>query len=128
MNIKRNGKMKASRLAAMLLLAVAMCMNFAACSDDGPEVPASITGTTWEGVDEYGYRMVVEVETSTGGEFSVYEPETNRLYYRMDFTYLFSRESGEVIVQLDYDVLTGQIDGDVLTIDYYGTTLTFDKR
>ena len=82
--------MKASRLAAMLLLAVAMCVNFAACSDDGPEVPASITGTTLEGVDEYGYRMVVEVETSTGGEFSVYEPETNRLYYRME-DYIASR-------------------------------------
>ena len=119
--------MKTWKFAAMLLLAVTMCVNFSACSDDEPDIPASITGTTWEGTDEYGYRMVAKVETSTGGEFSVYEPETNRVYYKLDFTYLYSRESGEVIVQLEYGMLTGQIDGDALTIDYYGTKLRLHK-
>ena len=111
--------MKTLKLIALALCATMLYLNLTACSDDNDTIPASITGTTWTGVDLYAYSMEAKVVTSTTGVFTVYEPETDNLYYTLDFTYLFNRETGEIIVQLS--------DGEV-TIDYYGTTLTLHKQ
>ena len=120
--------MKTSNFIIMFLLSIVLYTNFIACSDDEPQIPTTITGTTWEGVDPYGYRMVVNVETSTGGIFSVYEPESNKLSYTLNFTYLFNRETGSVIVEMGNEMLTGQINGNTLTVEYYGMTLIFQKQ
>lgn len=69
----------------MALLAVFVCVNFAACSDDDdtPQPLADLVGTVWAGTSPFtGYGVEVSISGGSKCVVTVYKPNSSEVYDR----------------------------------------------
>lgn len=121
--------MKTLRFIGMALLAVVLCVNFAACSDDDdePQTPSNLIGTVWIGTNpNTGFEVEVSIKNDTKCIVSVYKPNSTDLYDQEECAYLYSETTGAFSCEYDGYTITGKIDGNRMELtDKYGTyTLT----
>ena len=121
--------MKTLRFIGMALLAVVLCVNFAACSDDDdePQTPSNLIGTVWVGTNpNTGFEVEVSIKNDTKCIVSVYRPNSTDLYDQEECAYLYSETTGAFSCEYDGYTITGKIDGNRMELtDKYGTyTLT----
>lgn len=121
--------MKTLRFIGMALLAVVLCMNFAACSDDDdePQTPSNLIGTVWVGTNpNTGFEVEVSIKNDTKCIVSVYKPNSTDLYDQEECAYLYSVTTGAFSCEYDGYTITGKIEGNRMELtDKYGTyTLT----
>lgn len=121
--------MKTLRFIGMALLAVVLCVNFAACSDDDdePQTPSNLIGTVWVGTNpNTGFEVEVSIKNDTKCIVSVYKPNSTDLYDQEECAYLYSVTTGAFSCEYDGYTITGKIEGNRMELtDKYGTyTLT----
>lgn len=121
--------MKTLRFIGMALLAIVLCVNFAACSDDDdePQTPSNLIGTVWIGTNpNTGFEVEVSIKNDTKCIVSVYKPNSTDLYDQEECAYLYSETTGAFSCEYDGYTITGKIDGNRMELtDKYGTyTLT----
>lgn len=119
--------MKTLRFIGMALLAVVLCVNFAACSDDDEDsLPSSIAGTEWTGTDPYDYVINVTVGTSTC-EIEVNKPDGSN-YYTGTSSYTYDPSTGWITAEYGSTPIRGQIKGDTMTVSYDDYTIILKKK
>lgn len=119
--------MKTLRFIGMALLAVIMCVNFAACSDDNDDsLPSSIAGTEWSGKDPYDYIINVTIGTSTC-KIEVKMPDGSD-YYSGTSSYTYDPSTGWITAEYGSTQVSGQVKGDTMIIDYDDYTITLKKK
>ena len=121
--------MKTLRFIGMALLAIVLCVNFAACSDDDdePQTPSNLIGTVWVGTNpNTGFEVEVSIKNDTKCLVSVYRPNSTDLYDQEECAYLYSETTGAFSCEYDGYTITGKIEGNRMELtDKYGTyTLT----
>ena len=121
--------MKTLRFIEMALLAVVLCVNFAACSDDDdePQTPSNLIGTAWVGTNpNTGFEVEVSIKNDTKCVVTVYKPNSTDLYDQEECAYLYSETTGAFSCEYDGYTITGKIEGNRMELtDKYGTyTLT----
>lgn len=120
--------MKALKFIGMALLAVVLCVNFAACSDDDePQTTSNLIGTVWVGTNpNTGFEVEVNIKNDSKCVITVYEPNSTELYDQEECAYLYSETTGVFSCEYDGFKITGQIEGSTMKLtDKYGTyTLT----
>ena len=121
--------MKTLRFIEMALLAVVLCVNFAACSDDDdePQTPSNHIGTVWVGTNpNTGFEVEVSIKNDTKCVVTVYKPNSTDLYDQEECAYLYSETTGAFSCEYDGYTITGKIEGNRMELtDKYGTyTLT----
>ena len=121
--------MKTLRFIGMALLAIVLCVNFAACSDDDdePQTPSNLIGTVWVGTNpNTGFEVEVSIKNDTKCIVSVYRPNSTDLYDQEECAYLYSETTGAFSCEYDGYTITGKIEGNRMELtDKYGTyTLT----
>ena len=121
--------MKTLRFIEMALLAVVLCVNFAACSDDDdePQTPSNLIGTVWVGTNpNTGFEVEVNIKNDTKCVVTVYKPNSTDLYDQEECAYLYSETTGAFSCEYDGYTITGKIEGNRMELtDKYGTyTLT----
>ena len=121
--------MKTLRFIEMALLAVVLCVNFAACSDDDdePQTPSNLIGTVWVGTNpNTGFEVEVSIKNDTKCVVTVYKPNSTVLYDQEECAYLYSETTGAFSCEYDGYTITGKIEGNRMELtDKYGTyTLT----
>ena len=117
------------RFIEMALLAVVLCVNFAACSDDDdePQTPSNLIGTVWVGTNpNTGFEVEVSIKNDTKCVVTVYKPNSTDLYDQEECAYLYSETTGAFSCEYDGYTITGKIEGNRMELtDKYGTyTLT----
>lgn len=112
----------------MALLAVVLCVNFTACSDDDePQTTSNLIGTVWAGTNPHtGFGVEVSIKNGTKCVITVYEPNSTDLYDQEECSYLYSEATGAFSCEYDSFTITGKIEGNTMKLtDKYGTyTLT----
>ena len=113
----------------MALLAVVLCVNFAACSDDDdePQTPSNLIGTVWVGTNpNTGFEVEVSIKNDTKCVVTVYKPNSTDLYDQEECAYLYSETTSAFSCEYDGYTITGKIEGNRMELtDKYGTyTLT----
>ena len=113
----------------MALLAVVLCVNLAACSDDDdePQTPTNLIGSVWVGTNpNTGFEVEVSIKNDTKCVVSVYKPNSTDLYDQEECAYLYSETTGAFSCVYDGYTITGKIEGNRMELtDKYGTyTLT----
>lgn len=111
--------MKTLRYIGMALLAVILCVNTTACSDDNDEnssIPTlvDLVGSVWSGTDPEGYNVEVTIESATTISVAVsgngYEGESTH-------TFTYDEETG--IARFTYDGVdcVASISGNSMTVN-----------
>lgn len=121
--------MKTLRFIGMALLAVVMCVNFIACSDDDDDnnsLPNSLAGTEWTGTDPYDYIINVTVGTSTC-KIDVKAPDGSD-YYTDTSSYTYDPSTGWVTAEYGSTPVSGQVKGNTITVSYEDYTITLRKK
>lgn len=119
--------MKTLRFIGMALLAIVLCVNFSACSDDDEDsLPSSIAGTEWTGNDPYGYIINVTVGTSTC-EIEVNKPDGSN-YYTGTSSYTYDPSTGWITAEYGSTPIRGQVKGNTMTVSYDDYTITLKKK
>ena len=120
--------MKTLRFIGMALLAVVLCVNFAACSDDDEDaaLPSSLAGTEWTGTDPYGYVVNVTVGATTC-EIDVNKPDGSD-YYTRTGSYTYDPSTGSITAEYDGDIIKAQLKGNTITVHYDDYVFTLKKR
>ena len=121
--------MKTLRAIGMALLAVFVCVNFAACSDDddAPQPLADLVGTVWAGTSPFtGYGVEVSVGGGSKCVVKVYKPNSSEVYDREECGYTYDESTGAFTCGYSGYTITGWVSGNTMTFtDEYGTyTLT----
>lgn len=121
--------MKTLKFIEMALLAVVLCVNFAACSDDDdePQTPSNLIGTVWVGTNpNTGFEVEISIKNDTKCVVTVYKPNSTDLYDQEECAYLYSETTGAFSCEYDGYTITGKIEGNRMELtDKYGTyTLT----
>lgn len=112
----------------MALLAVVLCVNFVACSDDDePQTTANLIGTVWVGTNpNTRFEVEVNIKNDSKCVITVYEPNSTDLYDQEECAYLYSETTSTFSCEYDGFTITGKIEGNTMKFtDKYGTyTLT----
>lgn len=120
--------MKTLRFIGMALLAMILCVNFAACSDDDePQATSKFIGTVWRGTNPITEFVVeVSVTSNTKCIVTAYQPDGTTLYDRQECAYIYKETTGEFSCAYDGYTITGKIEGNTMELtDKFGTyTLT----
>lgn len=123
--------MKTLRFIGMALLAIVLCVNFAACSDDDdePQTPSNLIGTVWVGTNpNTGFEVEVSIKNDTKCIVSVYRPNSTDLYDQEECAYLYSETTGAFSCEYDGYTITGKIDGNRMELTDKYSTYTLTKK
>lgn len=115
----------------MALLAVILCVNLTACSDDDDEdgdkiwTLVELVGTKWHGTDPDGYIVDVTVKTASTVEVAV-----SGYGYEGTSTHSFSYDETSGTFTFVYDGVdcAGRIRGNSMSVSLDGYTMNLTRR
>lgn len=117
--------MKTLRFIGMALLALVLCVNFTACSDDDdePETVTDLIGTTWSGTNPYtDFGVEVYIKDGSKCVITVYRPDSKDVYDKEECSYVYDETTGVFSCRYDSYTITGKVEGNSMTLtDEYGT-------